>query len=789
MKPHHLILLLINLIILSLGTTLHGQISGESVYDINVLHEVRLQFDQDNYWQQMEQNFESSTEFESVPYIMTTVTIDGEVVDSVGARFKGFTSYTFYSNKKPIKLDFNEYVGGQRLDGLRKLNLNNATGDPGMHRDVIAYEMMRKMGVSAPRTAFAKLYINDEYWGLYQLIEQVDKEFLEDNYAYSKGNLFKNKGWNKFEYFGSSESNYSPPYQIKTNKDENDWEGFINLMDVLNNTTDEEFITEIQQVFNVHQYLKVLAVDVATNNWDSYLEHGRNWYVYEDTESNLFNWIPWDYNFSLGGGFTDIGGGGCDIWPDFVGVKDGTTTVSFKDKSWIQGEEPTYFWDFGDNKTSDIKDPIHEYENHGVYNVCLTVKAEECEETYCTSINTNNNPADCPVIGTTGPDEANEYFQHLLSFNSNCCAVWGEECEDFYQILQNNGDFSSDFSVDQQNNEGVLIKRLLAVENFRELYYSYFCELMEEVMVEEKLFETIDFNFNLIDEGVESDPNFLFAYTDFRKDIGADGNTGLKEILIERIAQVQEDLDELYNCSESDLNISSGDIVINELVASNELGGGEKDDQGEYNDWIEIYNNTDRYLDLSRMYLSDDNSSLLKWKFPVGSIIAPGQYRIVWMDEDVTDVGYHASFKLPKIGGEIYLSNLDGTIIDEVIYGEQTTNIAFARIPNGTGDFAMKATTFGYNNESLTSVEEENNIQVTIQPNPTSQFIEVNLIGINNSEIKASLFNSTGQELFSSIHQENNFNLDLGEIPAGVYILKLEGENGFSENKMVIRIN
>ncbi|MDA9774666.1 CotH kinase family protein, partial [Saprospiraceae bacterium] len=620
MKDKNNVTVLLIMILTVFAMKIQAQFSGESVFDINVLHELRLEFSDTDYWEQMEANYTSAPdEFTPIPYIMTKVIMDGQVVDSVGARFKGFTSYTD-ADKKPIKLDFNEFVSGQRLDGLRKLNLNNATADPSMQRDVVAYYMLREMGVSAPRTSFARLYINDTYWGIYQLIEQIDKEFLQDNFAYSGGNLYKNKGWNKLEYLGSNEFNYSPPYLKKTNKDENDWTGFINFVDVLNNSSDIEFKEEIQKVLNVHQYLKTLAVDVATSNWDSYLEHGRNWYVYEDIESNLINWIPWDYNLSFDAQL-DFGGGGssegCDIWADYFAMRNGTTTVSFFDDSWKQGGSATYLWDFDDDNTSEDENPLHTYEEHGIYNVCVTIKIATCEETICKQIDTNYNPNDClSITSGVGPSEANKAFQQLLSWVPDCCEIWSEDCEEWYDLLGGGTVGGANYPIDQQENEGVLIERLLSVESFRNQYYSYFCELMDKVMTEEKLFDIVNFNFSLVDQAVEDDANFLYDYDRFRSDIGADSISGIKKIIVERIEVLQTELGGLYDCSEALLSLNQGEIVINELVASNDSTSGNQDDQGQYNDWIEMFNNSDRHIDLSRLYLSNENTNLRKWKFP-----------------------------------------------------------------------------------------------------------------------------------------------------------------------------
>ena len=58
-------------------------------------------------------------------------------------------------------------------------------------------------------------------------------------------------------------------------------------------------------------------------------------------------------------------------------------------------------------------------------------------------------------------------------------------------------------------------------------------------------------------------------------------------------------------------------MVINELMATNKHTV--QDPQGQYDDWLEVYNRSDRSVDVSGMYLSDSESELLKWSFPPGT--------------------------------------------------------------------------------------------------------------------------------------------------------------------------
>ena len=105
-------------------------------------------------------------------------------------------------------------------------------------------------------------------------------------------------------------------------------------------------------------------------------------------------------------------------------------------------------------------------------------------------------------------------------------------------------------------------------------------------------------------------------------------------------------------------------LVINELMASNDTII--RDPQGQYDDWIEIYNYGTDAIDLGGMYLTDNLSAPTKWQFPANNstltTIPAGGYLLVWADNDTADYGLHANFKLDAGGEEIGLFDSDGVL-------------------------------------------------------------------------------------------------------------------------------
>jgi hypothetical protein len=140
----------------------------------------------------------------------------------------------------------------------------------------------------------------------------------------------------------------------------------------------------------------------------------------------------------------------------------------------------------------------------------------------------------------------------------------------------------------------------------------------------------------------------------------------------------------LFSCKKDESDVST--VVINELMAVNSYSAMDQDNQ--FDDWIELYNNSSSKVDLSGCYLSDSKSKLTRWQFPAGTTIDGGALLIVWADADTLQAGLHTNFKLSFSGEKVYLVSRDGTVWDKVEYDEHTTEASYARRPNGYGEFS-----------------------------------------------------------------------------------------------------
>jgi hypothetical protein len=131
-------------------------------------------------------------------------------------------------------------------------------------------------------------------------------------------------------------------------------------------------------------------------------------------------------------------------------------------------------------------------------------------------------------------------------------------------------------------------------------------------------------------------------------------------------------------------------LVLNELMASN--GSTLADPQGQYDDWIEIYNGSRSPFDAGGLYLSDDPGNPQRWRIPTNApaltTVPAGGFLLIWADGQTTDSGLHANFGLDADGDALYLYDADGvTLIDGVEFGKQISDVSLGRYPDATGDW------------------------------------------------------------------------------------------------------
>jgi spore coat protein CotH len=278
-----------------------AQNPGDSTFNATYIHDINITMTETNWWDSLMYYKMHADSFGlSTQSMVANITIDGTLIDSIGVSLKGNSSFGYPGLKKPIKLSFNEYISSQKFDGLKTLNLNNNTLDPTYMREKLMLDFMNARGLPAPRCSYARVSYNGAYVGLYKIIEQIDKTFLQTHFGNKSGNLFKGDPQGTLLWFDNNPSTYYPWYELHTNTTVNDWSDLVNLIDNINNTPAADFHDTLERYMNTTPLIRQWAARNLFVDLDAYYHAPHNYYLYDNPATGKFEWCTWDVSVSFG---------------------------------------------------------------------------------------------------------------------------------------------------------------------------------------------------------------------------------------------------------------------------------------------------------------------------------------------------------------------------------------------------------------------------------------------------------------------------------------------------------
>lgn len=248
-----------------------------------------------------------------------------DTIQKVGLRIKGNTSRD--AQKKSLRIDFDEFLPFT-FQGLKKMNINGNHNDPSMCRQYLSEYTMNQAYLPSVRGNLIQLYLNGVYYGLRNNSEFVDKIFVQSRFGNSNGNLYKCNWPAELTWLGSAQKPYKDmmngtdrAYQLKTNETADDYSDLVGLINVINNSPTDSFDARINRVFNVQAYLKTLAMEVLLGHWDSYFCNKNNYFLYHNTKTGKFEYLPYDMDntFGIQWGYPNINNRNIHNWGNKAG--------------------------------------------------------------------------------------------------------------------------------------------------------------------------------------------------------------------------------------------------------------------------------------------------------------------------------------------------------------------------------------------------------------------------------------------------------------------------------------
>ncbi len=214
-------------------------------------------------------------------------------------------------------------------------------------------------------------------------------------------------------------------------------------------------------------------------------------------------------------------------------------------------------------------------------------------------------------------------------------------------------------------------------------------------------------------------------------------------------------------------------LVINELMADNVSAY--QDENGDYDDWIEVYNTGDVDVPLEGLFFTNDNLDITKFEVAMGvtEVVPAGGYAIIWADNETTEGPLHANFTLDSAGyvGLTYRNGCQIEFIDEVDYTALDSNQSFGRETDGGEPWVVfDIATPNAMNQYL-SIEEIGATSVKAWPNPNNG--EALYF---NQKVSFNLYSLTGQLIMS---ETNVSSTDLSGLNQGLYIIETTSGEAF----------
>jgi hypothetical protein len=718
------------------------------LYDYSIVRDVYLNFSQPDYWQQLTSNYTSETN------IAANMLIDNSTFQNVGVRFRGNTSYMTIqqSQKKSFSVEADFMVSDQSVMGYTNLKFNNAHQDPSFMREVL-YDRMAKKYTPIAKANFIHLFLNNQNWGVYCNVQSVDKTFLEEWFLSNNGARFRattstNNGppqWGD----GTAALNYlSPPdsstydnyYTLQSTDISNSWQKLIDACYALNQSSPSNYAT-LKNYIDIDKSLWFLACENIFTDDDSYVMKGKMDYkVYYEPETGRTT--PLEY--------------------------DGNSTFEAASNNWSPFKNATNINYPLLNKLLNIPEFRQRYLAH--YRTILN-------ETFTTAnANALIDELDIQIGALVASDPKKLYS--TAAYTSEVAALKTIVANRRNYILTNaeilqqgpvitEAPYYNSLGVQYEipvANESVTIKTNVTSSNgiFKvNLYYD----------------NGLIGNFNvteMFDDGAHQDGTAgdgIFGGT-----IPGQLAGSWVRYYIEAIANnPQKSATYLPAGAEHDVFIykvkvlqAESSVVINEIMAQNTLTV--TDESGGYADWVELYNNSNNPVDISGYFLSDDTMDFTCWSFPPNTVIPANGYLIVWADVDTLDGALHSNFNLSSNGEVVTLSDQEGNTINQVIYGPQNTDMGYARVPNGTGNFVIQQPTFFANNEPLSTNDESSDFAWVVYPVPASTTLNINISSSMEGKYM-QLFDAKGSLISTHLIQAVMM-INVEQIPSGVYYLK-----------------
>ncbi|MBE0646398.1 MAG: CotH kinase family protein [Bacteroidales bacterium] len=731
----------------------------EDFYDIRKIQDIRILIHAKSWKQALDSVFTTSGGNDR---LMCDIRINGQLIENVGIRYKGYSSVHLEDIKNPFNIDLAYTVKNNNYKGFTSLRLSNVNYDPSFIREALSYEIARKY-MPASRANFANVYVNDTLLGLYSNVEAVNDRFILRYFPENKNSFIKGspstleypfgQNANLADTHGTDSTGYQPYYALES---EYGWSDLYHFISVLNTQPDSA-----AQVLNIDRALWMHAFNYEVLNLDSYIGYSQNYYLYKD-DNGIFNTIPWDMNMSFGS----------------FRHSDGSTHFQGLTISQTKQLDPLGLMSFAvsprplvtnlfNNDTLKRMFLAHmrTIMEENISNNGYFIRGEFMQEVIDSAVKADTNkfyPYEnfhenlLYTVGSSGSADEFPGIKDLMEARltyletypgfTGAPVIWGAH-------------YVPETPV-RGNETSITVHATGAVRVFLGYRFHTFGAFTRMPM---------------FDDGNHHDS------------LAGDGSFGATILLSGPVIQyyfyAENDSAGIFLPARAENEYYSiqpmilpGHVVLNELYAGN-------GDQS----WIELLNTTTEPLNLLNMQLSDDPAIPGKWMLP-DTILAAKHYLLINVSYSSEPEKLTAPLTLSASGGVMLLSNAEGRRIDSVSYARQVRGKSSGRYPNGYGSMMYMLPTMGsYNSMGTTPGN-----GFLLYPNPAGSVINIELMN-HSGPVTVTIYSGLGKPVMQQNYAYATGHdapvvqsIDVSVLGSGIYMVRVSSTGETTTKKLII---
>lgn len=278
--------------------------TGTGVWASDTVHDVSVEVDDDAVAAMID-TYQESGEKE---WIEATVILDGTTFDRAGLRLKGNSSLRGIEDGAdpadlPWLVRLDKFVEGQQLEGWTDFVVRSNNTETALN-EAVALDLLAEAGLASEHAVATSFTVNGGQPQLRLVVQALDEAWEAENFA-TEGLLYKSEAEGDWSWRGEDPDAYTDVFDQETGED--DLDPLIDLLDFLNNSSDEEFRDGLAERLDIEAFARYLAFEDLVSNFDDIDGPGNNSYLRYDAESGGFTVVAWDHNLAFGAG---PGGGG-----------------------------------------------------------------------------------------------------------------------------------------------------------------------------------------------------------------------------------------------------------------------------------------------------------------------------------------------------------------------------------------------------------------------------------------------------------------------------------------------